>query len=175
MQEQWLPISDIPVQGREFYFKDNQEWSGLWKELDPGYEISSDMNGVLTILPQKLGVFFKGSFKGRVSSPCFRCLEPGHIDIDHQFELFEDFDENREEHLGTGILKFENGHWMVNIRQVIREQLSLAIPDKILCSDECSGLCPVCGENINKSLCQCGSATGDPRLSVLQQLKVKKK
>jgi len=175
MQEQWLPISDIPVQGREFYFEDDQDWILLWNVIDPDCEIAGDMIAVVTVLPQKQGVFFKGYLKGWVSSPCFRCLEPGQIYLDHGFELFEDFDENREEQLGAGILKFENGKWMVNIRLVVREQLVLAMPDKILCSDDCPGLCPVCGENIYKSLCQCGPVSGDPRLAKIKQLKIKKK
>lgn len=170
-----MPISDIPVQGREFYFEDIQDWTVFLNEPGIDYEITGDTKAELTILPQKQGVFFKGAIKGRAVSPCSRCLEPGYTDIDLSFELFEDFDENRDEQLGSGILKNEGGLWMVNCCQVIIEQLVLAIPDKILCRDECSGLCPGCGKNMNSSPCQCGSASGDPRMAVLQQLKINKK
>lgn len=174
MRYQWLPISDIPVQGREFYFEDYHQWADLCSEINLDREASRDMTAKLAIYPQKHGIFFKGFLKGRINSPCYRCLEPGNIDIDHQFELFEDFDENSSEQMGSGILKFDNGQWLVNICQVIREQLVLALPDKILCSDDCQGLCPVCGENRNKGLCHCGPMSGDPRLDVFRKLKIRK-
>ncbi|MFP4085043.1 MAG: YceD family protein [Desulfonatronovibrio sp.] len=173
MQEQWLHISDIPVQGREFYFEGDQDWISLCSEIGLEYEVSKDTSALLGVFPQKHGIFFKGFIKGQITAPCSRCLEPARTDIDHKFEIFEDFEETEREPLGTGILKFENGHWMVNVRQVIREQLVLAMPDKVLCSEKCLGLCPECGANINSGLCRCELEPGDPRLAKLRQIKIK--
>ncbi len=172
MQELWLPLSDIPVHGREFYFEDDQDWLSIWAEIDPDYEIAGDMSAALNVYPQKHGIFINGFVKGRVGSPCFRCLEPGLVVIDHKFEIFETFDDNRQEQLGAGILKYDKGLWLINIRQVIREQLVLAMPDKILCIDDCLGLCLVCGGNMNSTTCGCLADTGDPRLNVLRKCKI---
>ncbi len=173
MHEQWLPISDIPVQGREFYFEDDREWAGLCFELGEDYSPLAGMTAVLTVFPQKQGVYFKGFITGLIESPCFRCLEAGQVYVDHHFDVFEDFEEYRQESLAAGILKFENGSWSVNILQVIREQLVLALPDKILCSPDCLGLCPACGENMNQDICRCETDAGDPRLQILRNLKIK--
>lgn len=129
----------------------------------------------MTVLPQKQGVLLKGFIRGRVSAPCSRCLESGIIQINESFDLFEDFDDYLRGNTDTGILKYENGLWMINIRQVILEQFVLATPDKVLCHEECQGICPVCGSNMNNTACQCAPASGDPRMAVLRQLKINNK
>ena len=46
----------------------------------------------------------------------------------------------------------------------------LALPSKQLCRQDCKGLCPQCGKNLNEGLCGCRVESGDPRLAVLKQL-----
>lgn len=173
MQEQWLPISDIPVQGREFYFEDEREWIAICNTVISGLKLSGKMTAFLGVFPQEHGVFFRGLIKGFMTAPCFRCLEPGMVNLDHSFELFEDFHEDSRESSGSEILKFDNGQWLVNLSQVIREQLVLALPDKILCRDECLGICPECGHDLNTDMCGCVRGMGDPRLAVLKNIQIK--
>ncbi len=52
---------------------------------------------------------------------------------------------------------------------LIREDILLSLPGKILCSEECKGVCQYCGENLNFSQCSCQKPT-DPRLEALKQL-----
>ena len=48
--------------------------------------------------------------------------------------------------------------------------LLLALPTKHLCREDCRGLCPRCGKNLNEGLCGCREDKVDPRLAVLAQL-----
>ena len=172
MQEQWLHLSDIPVQGREFYFDDCQELMALCREARLEAEPAENMTAMLSVFPQRQGVFFQGYIKGLLVSPCSRCLEPGQVEINYKFEAFEDFDEVSQGHSSSVMLKFVNGHWMIDVLQAMREQMVLAMPDKVVCSSGCLGLCRKCGEDLNKCPCQCENEVGDPRLAVLRQIKI---
>ena len=56
--------------------------------------------------------------------------------------------------------------------QLIREQLELALPARVLCREDCRGLCAQCGTNLNLETCQC-TAPVDPRWQALAELKDK--
>jgi uncharacterized protein len=52
----------------------------------------------------------------------------------------------------------------------VRESLLLALPMKVLCSEDCKGLCPHCGANLNEESCDCVAETIDPRWAELRKL-----
>ena len=54
---------------------------------------------------------------------------------------------------------------------MVREEVLLAIPDAPLCRDDCPGLCPVCGADLQTAPCGCETAVGDDRWAVLDQLR----
>jgi DUF177 domain-containing protein len=109
---------------------------------------------------------------------CSRCLDPFTLPIDASFDLRyhphvlnngEGEREVEEDDLTTAF--YENDE--IDLAQLIREQIYLALPMKPLCSEACLGLCPVCGANLNKVSCSCSGRWQDPRLAALKQLKVK--
>ncbi len=55
----------------------------------------------------------------------------------------------------------------IDLLELVREQVILAVPDKPLCDEDCLGLCPHCGADRNREPCSCGGADPDPRLAVL--------
>jgi uncharacterized protein len=58
----------------------------------------------------------------------------------------------------------------IDLGQLMREQFYLSIPMKPLCGDDCRGLCPICGTNLNRGACECKREWEDPRLAVLKTL-----
>jgi uncharacterized protein len=48
----------------------------------------------------------------------------------------------------------------------------LALPVSVVCRDECKGLCPVCGQDLNEAECSCERKVVDPRLAVLKSIKL---
>ena len=52
-----------------------------------------------------------------------------------------------------------------------RDAVALALPDKILCRDDCAGLCPTCGGDLNREPHEHAEAEGDPRWAALGELK----
>src|SRR5262249_56846189 len=59
----------------------------------------------------------------------------------------------------------------IDLEQLIRERFEMSLPMKPLCVDDCRGLCPVCGANLNRGTCACKTDWEDPRLAVLKKLK----
>ena len=55
-----------------------------------------------------------------------------------------------------------------NLDELIREDILLSLPTKILCREDCKGLCPYCGTNLNEKQCGCKKPV-DPRLEALKQ------
>jgi len=85
-------------------------------------------------------------FVASLTGPCMRCLEPASpsYDIDAR-ELSQPHDE--EEELTSPYV--ERG--VLDLHAWARDALALALPDKVLCSQDCAGLCPVCGEDLNRA------------------------
>ncbi len=63
----------------------------------------------------------------------------------------------------------------LNVSQEIRDQVILGMPLKFLCREDCRGLCPMCGADLNVRECNCQKKTIDPRWEALQKLKTKKR
>jgi uncharacterized protein len=59
----------------------------------------------------------------------------------------------------------------IDLQQLIQERIYLALSMKPLCSEDCKGLCPVCGTNLNRGTCACDTHWEDPRLTALKALK----
>lgn len=117
----------------------------------------------------------------RVSTACSRCLEPAGVAIKGNLRyLFSlrtyleslgdeqnapDGDAGREE-----IIPLASWDEAINVGELAWETLITALPGAALCSDECKGLCPQCGANLNKTVCGCKTETGDPRFEALKEL-----
>jgi len=61
---------------------------------------------------------------------------------------------------------------VLDVSDVIRQHLLLAVPMVPLCTPSCRGLCPYCGANWNRQTCTCREETIDPRLAPLRQFRV---
>jgi uncharacterized protein len=68
-----------------------------------------------------------------------------------------------------GAAYYENDE--IDLEQLIRERVHLSLPMKPLCDQDCRGLCPQCGTNLNRGTCDCRRDWEDPRLEALKALK----
>lgn len=58
----------------------------------------------------------------------------------------------------------------LDLYEFVRTEVILSIPSKHLCREDCRGICPECGKNLNNGKCSCRTESIDPRLQILQQL-----
>lgn len=144
--------------------------------LDPDLEPSRPLVGSVVLMRTSQGILVTGKLHTTLEAQCRRCLEPCEVEV--ELELEEEFypvvridgspvDDIPEEDRDEALLI--DGHQILDLTEVIRQGLWLAMPEKILCRPDCAGLCPNCGGNRNLGECHC-EALGDPRWASLQAL-----
>lgn len=133
--------------------------------------------GNAELLRNTLGeVRIQGHLTVELETACDRCLEPAAIPIDADFDLFYrpaiTTSNHAEVHLEEGEidLSFYEGDSLA-LRDVLREHVLLSLPMRLTCSEDCKGLCPDCGANLNLSPCGCAAKRMDLRWSALKDLK----
>jgi uncharacterized protein len=120
-------------------------------------------------------VLIKGRVSGTAQLECDRCLKPIEQAVDSKLkveyvtpEVYEAQHavELNEEDLDLAVFDGES----INIDDLVAEELMLALPDHILCRDDCKGICPTCGADRNNVSCDCESKATDPRWDELKKL-----
>lgn len=97
---------------------------------------------------------------------CARCCKQFECALSHSFEfpvaekLESDEDEDRFAVMSDNSL---------DVEQICSEQLILNLPLRFLCREDCKGLCPVCGADLNSGACSCGGKKVDPRMEKLKE------
>ena len=94
-------------------------------------------------------------------------------DADEAPEGAEGFDASEDAHGDDALGLAEYRDEKIDLGEVVREQLYLALPMKPLCQEDCKGLCPVCGVNRNRETCSCQQEWVDPRMAALAELKIR--
>jgi len=121
-----------------------------------------------------------GKVNTRLELRCARCLEPVLKDVSSSFDLLYRplGAEVRPDEASISEAETEIGFYQGNgllLEDVIKEQLLLAVPLRVVCREECKGLCPQCGRNRNFDPCNCSSQLSDPRWAALEEIKNKLK
>ena len=121
-------------------------------------------------------VIVSGNITGKLFINCDRCLKPLETPLNNQFELDyvsgSDYEalpdtELTEEQM---LMSVFDGV-AIDVDEIVKEQVLLAVPARILCSDDCKGICPTCGLDRNTTDCNCETSTSDPRWDALKSLK----
>ncbi|MFP4167890.1 MAG: YceD family protein [Desulfonatronovibrionaceae bacterium] len=167
----WLILSDIPAHGRDFSFEEKADWENILQEHGVQYDLQRPMVLNLHVQPQSDGFLLSGSLEGAVSLPCERCLQPVEVEASRRFQVFEELPAVTDAPLDS-LLRETSGHLELNIRHMMWEQFNLSLPAKVLCSPECNGLCPHCGQDLNQAACACSKEGTDPRMAVFRQIKI---
>jgi uncharacterized protein len=151
-EESWLPSGTFTVTSPV-----TAEISLCMKSAD-----SVSLNGVLT---------------GVVQLDCARCGDPVSYELNEEFLYLvttreEDTSELPEkevsdEECDTLYLKEP----VIDVADILQEQMYLAIPGKVVCGDQCRGLCPGCGGSLNREECFCSESQPDTPFAILKKLK----
>lgn len=125
-----------------------------------------------------VSVAVNGSLTGSVKLACARCLEPVHVPLKDHFHFYlrplpADTAAGEDVSLTDDQLDFSfMQDSLVDVPALVREQVSLDLPERVLCREDCKGICQGCGAELNSEPCRCSTEKVDSRFSVLKQLKV---
>ena len=118
-------------------------------------------------------VRLRGKIRARAEVDCDRCLKTVAFPLETEFDVSyipaeqygsEDAAELQEEDLGLSVFDGET----IDVDELVREQVLLAMPARALCNEECKGLCPTCGADRNTETCDCHEGEIDPRWAGLK-------
>jgi uncharacterized protein len=126
-------------------------------------------------------VVIKGQWKADLQGECSRCLQKFSYSLQEDF--YEEFDHLSNQVTAAkgaaGRPDLEAGERFVfwgdflDLNEYFRQSFLMSQPLKILCREDCQGLCPVCGVDRNKEQCSCRQEKIDPRWAALQKIKDK--
>ncbi len=176
-----LNVMDIPEEGMNLeaaaatdpWFQGVVQGS-FEEDFHAGAEAALDLHLIRT----GKNVQLTGDAHIQLRPSCDRCLEnfDRHLDVALQVHMAPrkdlDFADDDEEHEPDDVnFSFYDGE-EIDLSHILHEILLLEIPLRYLCREDCKGLCPQCGKNLNVETCSCQSKPVDPRFAALKQLKL---
>jgi uncharacterized protein len=100
-------------------------------------------------------VLVRGTLRGAVRLDCRRCLQPVEYPVDEHVDLLFAPPAEGEDDADDGeVYPLPRGDEL-DLTDAVREHVVLAAPEFALCREECRGLCPTCGTDLNQGACDC--------------------
>ena len=134
--------------------------------------------GVAELLAHTGGeIRIQGRYNVVMSAECDRCLQKARFPLERNFDLFYRpmaviaRDQEVEIDEGEAEIGFYE-HGGLELEDILREQVLLALPMQRVCSEACRGICPVCGKNRNETRCDCKIESADDRWGALRELEL---
>jgi uncharacterized protein len=155
-----------PVRLREQVPADHPMWN------DAGFELEGPLRVDLEASSVGEGILVRGQIEGTVAADCRRCLSEAPVKLQDRVDmLFEPLSDTEEEELAGEVYPLPERGDELNLSEALREQVLLRIPDYVLCSEDCRGLCPQCGTDLNRAECDCAPQAEPTAWDALKKIK----
>jgi len=144
--------------------------------LDPAIKPLSDLTGNVELIRTHDGILVRADLRTTVELTCSRCLTefgyPVRFRIDEEFLPTLDIltGARLPVTVDTDPALLIDIHHILDLSEVVRQGLTLALPMVPICRNNCRGLCPNCGTNWNEKDCDCETDEIDPRFAELRKL-----
>jgi uncharacterized protein len=144
-----------------------------------GDGVNRPVQGRVRLVRTNRSILVKGTVNTVVELSCSRCL--GRFEYPLKLNIEEEYFPTADVNTGAavpvpdepGSFTIDENH-ILDLTEALRQYALLAVPMKPLCAEDCAGLCPACGQNLNQGPCGCPSETTDPRWAELSKLKKEK-
>lgn len=144
--------------------------------IDDELRIVAPLTGSLKLLRTVDGILVTGKLQTVLELECSRCLEPFSVPI--ELEIEEEFHPSVDIQTGAQLPLVDDEEsgtiideqHILDLTEIVRQSVFLALPMRPVCKEECAGLCPQCGQNLNEGRCECVVEAVDPRLQILKEL-----
>ncbi len=175
-----IRVDEIPDSGRLLHLHWGQEKLRQFLAQDDPFELNllRPVNVDLEISRKMDHIHVTGSVKGSLQVACHRCLKSFPWALDEAVDVVlveeERLPDDEEIELDADELELEIFDGVaIEVDRLIAEQIFLALPYKVLCSETCKGICPGCGVNLNDETCTCKQDENKSAFSVLRAIKAR--
>lgn len=137
-----------------------------------GEEFGGDVD--VDVMLEKTGkqLFVKAEVRATGEFSCDRCAVPFSLPLRANYQMYYVWDPGDAEFLHPFEVQVVSaGLPIINLADDVRQTVMLAVPLKLLCRDECKGLCRHCGADLNKEACSCPPETADARWQKLREFR----
>jgi uncharacterized protein len=172
-----IDLRTLSTGSKSLQFALDSDWWTSVGEKDLIVAIDTPVQVQIEIYPAGDKYVLDGALFGGIQVLCDRCLESYHRDLKTSFRVFlslpspqneEDDIELAEEDLDVDFIRGDE----IDLDEIIHEQVYLTVPMKSLCREDCLGLCPKCGCNLNAEVCPCERDQGHPAFLKLKNLRI---
>lgn len=142
-----------------------------------GAVVAGSVRGLLKLSNTDFGISVRGTLWVPLEMECGRCLGifDDHLEIEvnevcalRQVDDPEAYTEDEDESCQIPILSDDE----LDLTELVRQLITMNLPLRPLCREECPGLCLRCGKDLNEGPCDCGEPEPDPRWSALKDLEL---
>ena len=178
----YIRVSEIPREGLDVVASRGKTWVPRLLEGMNTYPLRACRMLSITLFLSLEGrdLEASGSFAAEGDTECDRCAEPVTLRLEREFRtVFVPADRGPAESGDLELraddldIAFYDGAG-IEVADIFWEQVALALPAKVLCRDDCRGVCPHCGEDRNRAACDCPGETREGAFEVLKTLRNKK-
>lgn len=164
-----IALKDLKGDSSSLHFEITPEELELKFE---GADFVQPVEAELTLRKSGDSLFCTGVARTEVNMPCSRCLEsyPHSLEVKLDFLVKVGKDKIEIEYPDQAEQIIFPGNQIFSLDKLFKETVLLSLPLKPLCSEDCKGLCSVCGANLNVSSCKCKKEELDPRWDKLRDL-----
>jgi uncharacterized protein len=137
------------------------------------FELEKGISYTLNLSNTGRGVLLTGTARITGTTECARCLDPAHVEVEGEvvgYYILNPDEEDEEFSDDESIAVDSSG--IIDLATPVIAAIIHELPQVPLCKEDCAGLCPQCGVNLNEQSCSCADQpSSDNPFSVLTQLK----
>lgn len=165
-------VSEIKDGGLSLNLTRGPGWLG-GSEKSEVASVDSDIEFHIDLLRTAGEISVRGKIGFLAIARCSRCLSDVRFDTNLEVKLIlSPSDTERKEEAG-GEIDYETYRGRkIDLNDYMREQVNLSLPYKVVCAEDCRGLCSGCGQNLNEQQCNCETHQEDSRFAVLKDIKI---
>jgi uncharacterized protein len=163
-----IQIAGLSEGVHDFHFREPVADVGLGEEFRGDVDVS--------VILERTGrqLFMKAEVSATGWFTCDRCTELFSMPLRAKYRMYYVWDEGDADlYDPSEVQVIPAGLPLIDLADDVRQTVMLTVPLKLLCKDECKGLCPHCGTDLNKGTCTCASGATDPRFEVLRGFRAK--
>ena len=165
-------VSEIKDGGLSLNLTRGPGWLG-GSEKSEVASVDSDIEFHIDLLRTAGEISVRGKIEFLAVARCSRCLSDVSVDTNLEVKLILSPSETERKEEAGGEIDYETYRGRtIDLNDYMREQVNLSLPYKVVCTEDCRGLCSGCGQNLNEQQCGCETRQEDSRFAALKDIKI---